>query len=234
MKIAICEDEISQQEKLEEMIYQFIEEDGFEICKFDSGEELMSRYTEGERFDILFLDIRMKKVDGIETAKKIREYDTKVFIILTTSLIEYAIKGYRVKANDFIEKPLKYTDFCTAFKRAIKEIKYMVERVYVVENREERVVIDVDHIYYIESFGRKVMVKTTDGIYEHYRNISDEEKKLKELGFVRTHRTYLVNMKNIYKIKASEILMKNKETIPISPRKRKIVWDEFTNFIIGE
>lgn len=233
LNIAICEDERPQQRIIEDYINKFTAYKTFEISKYDSGEALISYYKQGGRFDIIFLDIKMKELDGIETAQVIRHYDERVYIILTTSLIEYAIKGYSVKANEFILKPINEQNFKSVFRRALKENNPTKISHYIIENRNEKIVINNDDIYYLESIGRKIRVNTKEGNFEHYKNISDEEKKLKNIGFIRTHRAFLVNMENIYRIHATEIVLKNKELVPLSKKRHKQVYDEFTTYMIG-
>ena len=233
MRIAICDDEIIQQDLLQNCIIEFDNNDeyNFEIYRYDSGESLITSYQAGDRFEIILLDIRLKKLNGIETAEIIRSYDNKVSIIIITFLIEYAVIGYSVKANDFILKPIDKNKFNLVFNRIIKEInnKYL----YIIEKRDEKIILDLKEIYYIESFGRKIVVHTKNKSYECCNSISKEEKKLKSNGFIRTHRSYLVNMKKIYRIKNTEILLDNNTSIPLSQKKYKNIYDEFTLYSIG-
>ena len=110
IKIAICEDEKEQQELLKSYIDQIF--DGlsvkYELEIYNLGEELLDSYSKD--IDILLLDIQMGQINGMDTARKIRELDDKVEIIFITSLIEYVLEGYEVRAYRYLIKPIKYDD----------------------------------------------------------------------------------------------------------------------------
>lgn len=235
MNIAIVEDEIEQQMMLNKELSKLFLNNAIKISTFNSGEEILSSYLNGNYFDIIFMDIRMKKMNGIETIKQIKEFDTKGKIIITTSLIEYAIVGYSIKVDDFILKPINELNLKKVIQRVVHDINMSRDRIYVLENRNEITKLHYDDILFIESFGRKLLINSIKGTFEHYRSISEDEKNLLNGGFVRTHRAYIVNMRYIYQLKKNEIIMsKNNLVLPISRKRYQYVYDQFTNFMIGE
>lgn len=185
MKIAICEDELIQQERLESLIREFDKNFEFKVSKFGSGEELITFYEKGGQFDIIFMDIRMKKLSGIETGKIIRRSDKVVKIILTTSIIEYAIKGYSIKVYDFILKPITKKNFNPVFGRVLQELEKANINIYCINNRDEQIYIPIEEIIYLESNGRKVEVHTKDNMYDYYAKLSEMD-----FNFVRTHKSF--------------------------------------------
>ena len=106
ISIAICDDSSNVLRNLEENIQDYARKNEKEIrtFSFHDGSELIENHI--GRFDIIFLDIKMPKMNGIETAKKIRERDSDVIIIFLTSLVQYALEGYDVNAANYLIKPI--------------------------------------------------------------------------------------------------------------------------------
>ncbi len=96
--LALCDDDAVFRLKFKEMLTRVLDNAGIfhHIYEFESGEDLLENYP--KKLDILFLDIQMKQLNGIETAKEIRIYDTQVDILFLTSIIDYAPEGYEVRA----------------------------------------------------------------------------------------------------------------------------------------
>lgn len=240
MRVAICDDVIVEQSIIKDLLHKNIdlfEQEELHVFSFNSGEELISSYEQGNRFNLVFVDMRMKEMNGIETIKGIKKMDSLGIVIITTSLIEYAIEGYQVDATEFLLKPIQEEKFIAAVKHALREFEIRhngnQDKTYIIEHRDESIGIRLDDIYYFESYGRKISIKSKKGVFEQYKNISTEEKNLRHEGFVRTHRSYLVNLKNIYRVKSSGIVLSNNELLPVSPRRLKTVYDEFTEYMIG-
>ena len=118
LQIAIVEDDIRQQELLKEYLKRYFREDEKPaIMVYESGETFLAE--QGRKPDILFLDIAMAGMSGMETARKIRETDRTMILIFVTELFQYALEGYAVNATDFLIKPVYYPSFCVSVKRAM-------------------------------------------------------------------------------------------------------------------
>jgi len=111
LDIAICEDDIIQQERLEILLSEIGLQESINLRKFDSGERLIKSYESGDRYGIILLDMQLDQLDGIQTAGIIREYDKNCLIIIITSVMEYAALGYSIDAYDFIMKPVDKEKF---------------------------------------------------------------------------------------------------------------------------
>ncbi|MCW0599800.1 response regulator, partial [Clostridioides difficile] len=120
-KIAICEDEKVQVEKICEILKKFELNEGIKlnVDTFSSGEELIE--NKFEKYDIVFLDIKMKKLTGIETSKIIRKSSEKIKIIFITALEQYWPEGYTVSAYRYILKPIKEDELYSIIKDLINE-----------------------------------------------------------------------------------------------------------------
>lgn len=154
LEIAVCDDEeyFLQQEK--EWISQYMKRLGYEfrIDTFVSGVDFMAIGDKVSKYDIMFLDINMEEMNGLETARKIREYTKDAYIVFVTAFITYSLEGYKVDAVRYL---LKDND---SLEKAIKEcLDVIVEKMHYVENKytfdfqEGRKTLLIDEILYIES-----------------------------------------------------------------------------------
>jgi DNA-binding LytR/AlgR family response regulator len=218
IRIAICEDNKEQQTHLENLIISQDINDSVDIHKFDSGEDLIDRIDEGQSFAMILLDMKMKALDGIQTAKAIRERNEKSIIIIVTSILEYAVEGYSVDAFEFILKPVDQDKFRKIFRKAIKKIQTDKNKAYVVETRDKLSVVKLNQIVYFESDKKKVTVHCKETIYSSNESISSVETKLSDQGFLRISRYYLVNMQHIEAFNVKEILLSNGEPLIYSKK----------------
>lgn len=232
MRVAICEDEEIQQAELESMLNSISH--SFSIEKYLSGESLVDDYENDKRFDVILLDMQMKELDGIETAKAIRSFDEKCIIVIITSLLEYAVDGYGVNAFDFILKPVNKMKFQNVMEKAINLIRKAENSTYIVEERDKTSIIKTSDIMYLESNGRKVIVKCDDATIINNENITAAEKKLGSSGFVRISRYFLVNMSYINEINGKYVVLKNSEELPLSRKSSGDIKKEYMNFMMED
>lgn len=123
MTIAICDDEKFFRETIINYLLTFqIEANDISVFEFENGENLISAYKKGKKFDIVFLDIEMDGITGIEVGKQIREFEKNVIFIFTTSHTEYISDAFRLNAFQFLVKPINQEDFNNEMKRAINTI----------------------------------------------------------------------------------------------------------------
>lgn len=232
LKIAICEDEVKQQEILEQYIDKILTEitKDYEILTFISGEELLENYP--ENVDIFLLDIKMDKLNGMEIAKKIREIDKKeVEIIFTTSLVKYIQDGYEVRAYRYLLKPIKFDDLKKHLTSCIKEINEKKENYIVVNGKNDVYKINISHITYIEIQNKDMTIHTIDKDYNIKMSIDKIEKELSRYNFFRCHKSFLVNISYIENIKQYIAILENKDEVPISRYRFKETKARFLSYI---
>ena len=218
IRIAICEDSKEQQDYLEKLVLSQKINGSIEIHKFDSGESLIAELDKGLDFSILLLDMKMKELDGIQTAKAVRKRNKKSIIIIVTSIIEYAVEGYSVNAFDFILKPVDQDKFSKVFSHAIKKIQMDENIIYEVEARDKLSVLKLNQIIYFESSKKKVIVRCKDSDYTSNESITSVENKLSDHGFLRISRYYLVNMQHIEAFNVNEVLLSNEQSLVYSKK----------------
>ncbi len=237
MQIAICDDEKVFRNQLMKYLDKHIpllEETYGQIAVeyFDSGETLLCAYRESKRFDILFLDLRMERVNGFEAANQIRMMDNRVIIIFITSLAEYVFRSFEYKPFWYMIKPITENSFIDVLKKALAEHQAYLSNEYAFKTREEGLErVNIAHIIFMESLSRQIKMHTVDGEYFFYGSINREEAKLSPVGFVRIHKSYLVNVLFIQRVGKTNLYLKNGRSLPISERRYKTVFDVYTDYL---
>lgn len=218
MKIAVCDDSREICIEIIELIRQ--RDKSAEVSAFSCGEALLGS---GDDFDIIFLDIEMKKLSGIETAKKLRSLEEsrerKTNLIFITAFREYMEQAFDVGAFNYITKPIDEERFFRIFDAAVKEANAFLGRKYiVVKCQGVQRKFFLHDIHYIESSNKKVVLNTNEGKFEVYGKLGEFEELLKE-SFFRSHRCYLVNMESIcaYGFESVEVMGGTK--LPMSKKK---------------
>lgn len=220
IRVAICDDEkifLDDYVKIINNIKKLYSYN-IEIFKFNSGEELLNFININEmKFNIIFLDIIMEKINGVETAKKIRQIDKITEIIFLTNSKDYALEGYEVKAYNYIVKSSEFME--EKIYESIRDLYSRVNDFIVINNKSVIERIETKEIVYIESNKRKIIFNTTECKYEMYEKLDNIYADLKQRGFIKVHRSYIVNREFIKKIEAKDIITTTGEIIPISRSK---------------
>ena len=232
IKIAIVEDEQIYIDQLQKYMKQFCEETSQEIetTIFRDGDEVAENYKAG--FDIILMDIQMQFMDGMTAAEKIRELDSEVIIMFITNMTQYAIRGYEVDALDYMVKPVEYFSFSQKLMRAISRLRRKDGHFITVPVESGVKKLKVEEIYYLESFGHRVVYKTKDGDFDSRGTMKDLEEVLEPYGFYRSAKSYLVNMKYVDGVKNGCCVI-NGEELQISRQKRKEFMEALLDYMSG-
>lgn len=224
LNIAVCDDEKYICDFLKKSVMDCLAKADLEGCvtAFDDGQPLVDLYEEGKaNFDIILLDITMKKCDGMTAAKKIRATDSKVMIVFVTSSAEYVFSGYEVRAFRYILKPELLHGFSGVFRECLDEITKSNEVRFTFQKASETVSIPLRDIIFFESDKRIINIVTPNEKYSFYGKLDDIEEQLKKQDFVRCHQSFLVNAKKITSVRINELTLRDGETIPVSKRRAK-------------
>lgn len=215
LRVVICEDEAVQRDILKEKFQRVLEDitNQYEILVFGSGEELLDNYEEG--IDIILLDIQMDKLNGMDVARKIREFDNNVEIIFTTSLVDYVQEGYEVRAYRYLLKPIKYDDLKKHAVSCIDDIIKKRENYIIIECKGIINKIPINKITCIEVRKKDMTIYTIDGVYFTRMSINKIEKEVIKYKFFRCHKSYIINMTYIESINKN-IVVVNGEDVPVS------------------
>lgn len=219
--VAICDDSKATVEAMKTSLEEYAKErdSDLRIFTFYSGDELVENYS--CNYDILFLDIKMPGIDGIQTAEKIRRKDKKVIIIFLTSLVQYALDGYKVNAANYIVKPIKKKRLMMEMDRWVKELTQREEPFITIHNDKGNYKVLLKSISYIETYNRNLMIHTAEGDILCYWKLKEMESKIKQYGFSRCHSSYLVNLLYVENIEKMDIKLSSGVMIPIRKSKKR-------------
>lgn len=230
ISIAICEDEEDQQELLKAHIKQIFKGLSVEysLDVYNSGEELIENYSKD--IDIVLLDIQLIEINGMDTARKIRVIDNKVEIIFITSLIEYALEGYEVRAYRYLIKPVKYDDLKEYIINCIKEID-INNKYIIVKEQGNQMKLDINEITYVEVQKETITIHTFNKVYKINGTMNNIEKEIDCCRFFRCHKSFLVNLEHVKSIKQYIAILENSEEVPISRYRFKETKDKFFDLL---
>lgn len=230
IEVALVEDEDIYVKTFNEYIERYCKERNADIhvTVFRDGMEILDEYE--YNFDIIFLDIIMKYLDGMTTAEKIRQSDKNVTIFFMTNSTQYAIRGYAVDAMDYILKPVSYFSFAQKLDKAIERIKQDDNPFITLIYKNTIKKLQISDIYYVESQGHMQIFNTTSEKFEIRDKIETIEEKLSKHHFFRSNKGYLVNMDHVSGIEDNFCIINN-ERLVISRNKKKAFMDELTKYL---
>lgn len=220
MKICICDDSLDIHTNIKKKLHNKLwSTDPFEITDLFSGEDLIDFYKNQKKFDIIFLDIEMNNINGIDTACKIRKYDSKAIIIFISNHTQYILDAFRAEALHFIVKPIKDYEFEDVFTRAIN--KYNLTHSFMALTwHSDRHTVLVDDIIYVEGYHRHLTFHTKEGVFDSLGKINDILSTLEPHGFIKIHQGFIVNLSCIRHITKSDVILCDNSKVMMSVRKR--------------
>jgi len=231
MRVAICDDEdmqLSITKKNLENAYKSLD---LIVDTYTSGVDLLNAVNI-VHYDLIILDIEMRGMNGIETAKELRKKGKNTAVVFLSSHTEYALEGYEVNALRYLTKP-------TSTEKLSEIITYLLEqrkkekRILLRNGEDEELVCAAD-IYYMEAQDQMVRIVTDRGEYRNRYNLGDYEKELSNCGFFRIHRGYLVNLGHVRRRAGREIVMEDGAVLPVSRMKEAALKKALLYFVRNE
>ena len=232
INICIVEDEREHYEVLKNYIEKCALEQKQEcnITWLTDGIDIVDDYK--SQYDIIYLDIQMKHLNGMEAAEKIRAIDNEVVMIFITSTVSYAVQGYTVDALGYVLKPVPFVAFSKLFEKAIERVVARQKKTYVrISADDKQLKLDCDSIVFIESQRNNVLIHCTDTEYVTVGPLKRFEEMLNNNGFSKCHNAYLVNLSKVEAVQKDEIVLMSGDTLPISRARKKEFMVELTNDI---
>lgn len=237
INIAVCDDDLVFASKIESILYNIAKQKLIDVMVevFSDGSELWKHISSGEIFELLYLDIEMMKLNGIDLAKKVRENDTNVIIIYISSYENYFIELFEVEPFRFIKKPVDekiFIDyFDKAYERIIQNEAYFEYKFNKVPHK-----ILTKNIMYFESCGRLILVRTKTESGKFYGKLNAVEKQLQnsKIPFLRIHQSYLVNYRFVQEISFSKVVLTNNTELQISEDRQKEIRTKYNELLGGE
>ena len=230
MKIAICDDDWHMQQTLRLFIDQTYQDLDMLVDGFTSGEALLAAVQkQSQPYQLILLDIEMRGIDGIETAKRLRKLLPDCYIIFITSHDEFALTGYEVAAFRYLVKPVQPEKLTEAISAVRAELSHHIT--LHVEDGPVEALLRVKDIYYIEAQDKRVRVVLIDTAFSDRRGIDEIERALAGEDFFRVHRSYLINFRYVARLDKNEILLVSGEQIPLSRLRKKAFKNAFQTYV---
>ena len=230
IRVAIVEDDAEVQGVLQEYVRRYTRQYGteFEVTVFADGVDILEDYR--AVYDIIFLDVEMKHLDGMTTAERIRQMDADVILIFITNMAQYAIRGYSVGALDYVLKPVPYFAFSQQLLKAVARLEKRAKHYLTVPVEGGLRRLDTASIYYLESEGHRVHFYTDEGDFSAPGTLKAFEEKLADCPFARCNSGYLVNLAQVRELRQSTVQVGPCE-LQVSRPKRKAFLAALTDYI---
>lgn len=232
MRLAIVEDDDKVREQLQSYVQQYFHgrEGDVHIRLFSDGDEILEDYAAD--YDLIFLDIQMKHLDGMATAQRIRQYDEDVYLVFITNLANYAIQGYSVHALDFILKPVNSLMLQQLLVRVERLLNQKPKRYITLPTETGLTRLDVSQITYVETDGHAVSIYTEQETYHLRQSMRGMEEMLKDYDFFRCNSCYLVNLRRVERVDNGEAVVGG-VPLAISRPRHKAFMEALTKYLGG-
>ncbi len=217
MRIAICDDEEIFRTYLRELLVRdsFTRGTDIQVAEYADGQALLRALEAGaERLDVVFLDIRMPGTDGLEVARILRQRGEKCLIVFLTSLAEYARKGYEVRAFRYLLKEEAERELPRVMEDCGRELGEASWFSFVQGHQTYR--IPTEDILYFESRKRVVLLHTARESHSFYQKLDALERELESGGFLRCHKSYLVQERYVRSWMGNRLWLEDGTEIPVS------------------
>lgn len=213
VSIAVCDDDI----RICELIEKTLETKNVDIDVFYTGEELVQKLLSGVKYHIVFLDIELNTINGVEIGltirKELQDYVTQIIYI--SSKENYAMQLFKIRPADFLVKPFSDNEVEDAFRNCYQVLEDCSIK---FKNGYDVVLIRANEIRYVCSEGRKIRVVTTQTEEQFYGKIEDYRKEFETAEFVRIHKSYFINPLHLSKYTYDFAIMNDGSELNISKR----------------
>lgn len=234
LNIAIVEDEKAHAKVISGYIEKWAEDKEIKcrISEFPDAEGFLFEWEENRTWDVIFLDIQMPGIGGMELARTIRRQDDRVAIIFATGITDYMQEGYEVAALHYLVKPVDAGKVAACMERVMEECRRKKkEQIFLLEAEDitdgmpgerKTIKLSASEIVYIESFAHDTELHTAgQRVYRDREGIGTWQKRLFDSGFAGSHRSYLVNLLYVLRVEKKEVVLDTGEALPLSRRNQK-------------
>lgn len=220
---AIVDDDRSTVTTLCAYLKRFCQEHSEEcaITAFDDGDKLLHHYRAS--YDIIFLDIEMPTINGMQAARVIRQTDPDTLIVFVTQMAQFAVQGYEVEALGFVVKPINYPSFDMVMRKAMRRMSHRHSDTVTLSVRGSATVIPLQRIDYVEVQGHRLTYHTQDGPLHVKGTLSDAESTLSNGNFIRCNRWYLINVDHVEGLQGNTVTIGDHQIEVSRSRKRELL-----------
>ena len=228
IRVAVCDDIKEDRAALIKILSEYMDKNNLyvEIDEFTSGESFLASDT--SRYQLVFMDIFMDKLNGMETAKKLIRDNSKVQIVFASTSIDFAAEAFTIEALHYIVKPIEETQVYGVLDKFFDSF-YSVKTIEVKVGRIEESIY-VSDILYIEAKGKKTIIHMKNGTLEASQSLSEMSQIVPQGEFCMPIRWALVSMREITSMPSNVLKLSDQTEIPISRGKREEIKNVFADF----
>ena len=228
IKIAVCDDEnmfaLSFKTKLRDGFRKVLKQEII-VDTFDDANALLYK-MKNTAYDVVFLDIEMPGVNGLEAAGWIKKNSARAFIVFTTNRDDLVFDALRIKPLGFLRKSHLAQELDGMIDYITETVNFSDAKVSI-KCKEGVVNLNLADVFYLENAGNSVFFVTKDRKYEPRDSLYKKEQELEQFGFIRSHGSFIINLNHIYKVKTKEIVLDNGSTVPLSRSRHRILKERF-------
>ncbi len=240
VSIAVVDDDARDVAATKEMIRRYCAGDHggdnrrYTVETFTDGTSLLAAYDVPGRkpFDVMFLDVEMPGIDGLQTARILRTRDTRVVLVFTTKMAQYATIGYDVDAIGYLVKPLQYPGFALTMRKAMRIINTRGGTTIAISSDDHIHFLDSDDVRYVEVVGHSVLYHTDNGVWRNWGTLKAAAEKLEPHHFVASSRYCLVNLEWVSAIDGT-IVTVDGQHLTVSRSRKKPLLEALSRYHAG-
>ena len=231
VKVAIVEDERSAAAALEEHLSRFSKENGaqFSVQLFPDAMDFLENYHPD--YQIVFMDIEMPFLNGMDAAKRLREIDPVVALVFITNMAQFAIKGYEVEALGFVLKPVSYYRFSSLLQKILRRLDVRQEQGLTIRTPNSMVRIPAYKVLYVSVEDHLLLYHTDDGIIEAWGSLKTALDELPEDQFVQINKSCIVNLRHIKGLSGNKVIMGTPAELVMSRSRRQEVINTLNRYL---
>lgn len=234
MNIAICDDLEVDRKILIDMINRYFTEHNslVNMITYNNGEDLISDFKH-QNFDLIFLDIYMSKLNGINTAKEIRKKDDNSILVFMTTSTDFALDAYDLDALQYLIKPITYDKIKKILDKCLKQFATNMRFIKVLEDGYP-IKILLNDIYYIDVYDKNCFIHLKDKVIKTYTSLTNLLNLLENSSFLKCHRSYIVNMLYINEMLSNDFILRNGAKIPITKNDKLNLKQTYLDFVFHQ
>lgn len=228
--VAIVEDDTAFIREFREYFDRYAKETGeaFAISEFHDGDEILEKFT--AEYDLILMDINMPLLDGMSAAEQIRKTDSSVRIVFVTNMPQYAIRGYKVGALDYLLKPVNYFSFADTIRRALESAVSEKKRYIVIQIKGGKQKLDISHILYAEALDHDLIFHMKNGDIHGKGTIRQLEEELAEESFFSCTKGVLINLAHVDAVVGNSVFIEGAK-VPVSRLRKKDLIDRLNRYM---
>jgi two-component system response regulator LytT len=185
------------------------------------------------KYDIVFMDIELPGMNGLDAATKLRQLDADVIIVFVTNMAQYAIQGYKVQALDYVIKPVVYADFSLMLTRAINLIEAKQSSAILFNSEGKEIKVETEDIKYVEIRRHRIVYHCIEKDYPAYGTLKKVEQSLPSNQFYRCNSCYVINLKYVKEIEDLSVIVAD-EKLEVSHSRRKGLLRSLNDYMGGK